>query len=301
MKLAKKLLAFGVAGMMSLALLASCGGKDSGTTAATTAAPADTTAAASAAKAAAPATGGDLSGELSVSGSTSVQPLFEALAEEFIKINPGVKIDVQGGGSTTGYENVTKGVTEIGNLSRNLKDEEKDDTLNVHTLATDGIGVVVNKENKVKSISTEDLVKVFTGEITDWADLGGDAGEIVVIQREAGSGTRGAFEELLDIEDKVKASQDANETGIVKNTVQGNANAIGYISLGSADENVHCLAVDDVEPSEATVGDGSYTLARPFLSITSGEESELAKAFFEFAASDDAIKVIEEMGYFAAK
>ena len=296
-----------MAGLISVALLASCGGTDTGeteteketTAAATTEAAVDETEAEVETSAQDASGGGDLSGKLVASGSTSVQPLMEALAEEFTALNPGVTMEVQAGGSTTGFKNVDSGVTELGNLSRNLKDEEKGDDINEHVLATDGIGVCVNIDNPVKNLTTEQVVGIFTGEITNWSEVGGNDGEIVVIQREAGSGTRGAFEEILDIEDAVKATQDANETGIVKNTVAGNENAIGYISLGSADETVHCVSVDDVEPIESAVLDGSYKLSRPLLTITKGEESELAKAFFEYAASEDAKVVIEEMGFFA--
>ena len=258
-----------MAGLISVALLASCGGTDTGeteteketTAAATTEAAVDETEAEVETSAQDASGGGDLSGKLVASGSTSVQPLMEALAEEFTALNPGVTMEVQAGGSTTGFKNVDSGVTELGNLSRNLKDEEKGDDINEHVLATDGIGVCVNIDNPVKNLTTEQVVGIFTGEITNWSEVGGNDGEIVVIQREAGSGTRGAFEEILDIEDAVKATQDANETGIVKNTVAGNENAIGYISLGSADETVHCVSVDDVEPIESAVLDGSQTFS----------------------------------------
>lgn len=291
----KKVLTLGLAGAMSMMMLASCGGGND-TTTTTTAADAETTTTAAAETTTAAAS--KLEGKLVASGSTSVQPLMEVLAEDFMAKNPGVTVEVQAGGSTAGFENVSNGTTELGNLSRELKDSEKGADINEHVLAIDGIGVIVHPNNTVEDLTKEQIVDIFTGKVKNWSEVGGADAEIVVIQREGGSGTRDAFEELLDIEDQVVATQDANETGIVKNTVAGNENAIGYISLGSADDTIKLLSVGGVAPEVKTVTDGSYIITRPFLTITKGTESDLAKAWFEYTLSPDAVAIINDEGFF---
>lgn len=242
----------------------------------------------------------DVSGVLTASGSTSVQPLFEKLGEAFSVKYPAASVEVQGGGSSTGYKNVVAKVSEVGNLSRELKDEEKANVTR-HVIAIDGIAVVMHKDNSVKNLTKDDVIRIFCGEVNNWKDLGGEDMEISVISREAGSGTRSAFEEILGIEDKVVATQELNETGLVKSTVASNPNAIGYISLGSLDDSVQAASLDGVAPSHDTILDGSYILQRPFLSCNVGEVSPLFQAFLDFIQSPEGEKVITENGYFPVK
>jgi phosphate transport system substrate-binding protein len=243
------------------------------------------------------AAGTELSGKLVLSGSTSMEDLMVALGEAFTAVNPKVSVEVQGGGSSTGIKNAADGVTEIGNSSRALKTEEKSLNLNEHTIAIDGIAVVVNASNTVANLTKDQIAKIFTGQIKNWKEVGGADAPIVVVIREAGSGTRDGFETLLNIVDKSVATQEVNETGIVKSTVAGNKNAIGYMSLGKIDATVKAVSVEGVVPSEATVTDKSYTLQRPFLSLTKGEETPLVKAFFAFIATPAGQDLVAKKGY----
>jgi phosphate transport system substrate-binding protein len=195
------------------------------TTKATTATTAATTAATT--SKATQQTTAALSGKIVMSGSTSMEKLMTAFGEAFTVINPKVSVEVQGGGSGAGIQNAIKGVTEIGNSSRDLKAEEKPD-LNEHIVAYDGIAVVVNSANSVSSLTSAQIAQIFTGAVTNWKDVGGADAPIVVVLREAGSGTRDGFESILNIAGKTVGSQEVNETGIVKSTVAGNKNAIGY-------------------------------------------------------------------------
>lgn len=238
-----------------------------------------------------------LSGKIMVSGSTSMEELMIALGEGFSTANPQVAVEVQGGGSSTGVKNAAEGVTDIGNSSRHLKDEEKSLGLNEHVVAIDGIAVVVNPANKLTDLSKEQVAQIFTGNIKNWKEVGGADAPIVVVIREAGSGTRDGFEELLSIKDQCVPTQEVNETGIVKSTVAGNSNSIGYMSLGKVDATVKALAIGGVVPSEATVTDKTYLLQRPFLSLTKGTESELVKAFFAYIASADGQALVAKKGY----
>jgi len=244
---------------------------------------------------------GSLQGKIVTSGSTSMEDIMTALGEGFTAANPGVQVEIQGGGSSTGVKNASEGISDIGNASRALKAEEKSLGLTEHVVALDGIAVVVNSANPVTGLTGSQVADIFTGKITNWQDVGGADAPIVVILREAGSGTRDGFESILKIADQCVGSQEVNETGIVKSTVAGNVNAVGYISLGKVSDSVHALAIDGITPSEATVTDGSYTLQRPFTCLTKGEESDLVKAFFEFIFSPDGQAMVAQKGYVPVK
>ncbi|MFV0393200.1 MAG: phosphate ABC transporter substrate-binding protein [Coprobacillaceae bacterium] len=199
----------------------------------------------------------------------------------------------------TGLESLAAGTTDIGNSSRALKDEEKEDGLVENIVAIDGIAVATNPENKVDELTSEELKQIYTGEITNWKELGGDDQSIVVIGREAGSGTRGAFEEVLEIVDACKYAQELNETGAVIAKVSSTPGAIGYVSLDILNDTVKAFKVDGVSPTEATVKDGSYALQRPFVMATKGEVSKQSKeiqAVFDYLKSDAGKKLIEDIG-----
>lgn len=238
-----------------------------------------------------------LKGSLTVSGSTSVQPVAEILAEAFKAKNPDVTIDVQGGGSGAGIKAVDEGASDIGMSSRELKDEELTKGFNEVVVAKDGIGIIVNTENAVKDLTMEQIKNIYNGTITNWSEVGGADGEIVVVNREAGSGTRDAFEELImGEEDITDAAIVQTSTGAVKTTVQGDMNAIGFISLASVDETVTALKVDGVEATDENIVAGTYKISRPFLMLTKTADNELANAFFEFIKSEEGQKIITEEG-----
>ena len=244
--------------------------------------------------------GGSQSGHESVStdGSTSMEKVIGALGESFMNNNEGVNFTYNPTGSGSGITAVSEGRCDIGLSSRALKDEEKANGLVETVLAYDGIAIIVNNDNPVTNISLEDLTKVYTGEITNWKDLGGNDGEIVLIGREAGSGTRDGFETITDTKDLCKYRQELTSTGDVITTVSTNPDAIGYASLASVKDNVKALTVDGVSPTEATIKDGSYPIQRPFVLVTkSGAAlSETAQSFFDYATSDDASEVIAAAG-----
>lgn len=236
-----------------------------------------------------------LSGSIQLAGSTSVQPLAEELATAFMEKNPEVKIDVQGGGSSAGVKAAAEGVANIGMASRELKDEEKL-TVNPIVIAQDGIAVVVNAANTVTDITMDQIKGIFSGEITNWSALGGTSAPIVVINREEGSGTRGAFEELVLGED-VKFTESAaiqNSTGAVRTAVSSDANAIGYISMGSMDQTVKALKVDGVDANEGNVIAGSYKISRPFNFLTKGEADGVTQAFIDWVLSAEGQEVVGE-------
>ena len=242
------------------------------------------------------------SGTITISGSTSVQPLAQILADEFNNENPDIKIDIQAGGSSTGIRNAATKVTDIGSSSRSLKEEEKAWALREITIAIDGIAVVVNPNNSVENLSKDNLIKIFTGEITNWKDVGGADREIIVINREDGSGTRGAFEEILGIEGKSrKDALISNENGVVKATVASKEDAIGYMSLGYVDQSVKTLKVDNIEPSVENVKSGKYSISRPFLMVTNEEIKPEVQTFLDFVLSQKGQKIVEEQGYLSAK
>lgn len=238
------------------------------------------------------------SGTVSTDGSTSMEKVIGALGEAFEQDNSGVSFTYNPTGSGTGIQAVSEGRCDIGLSSRSLKDEEKEQGLLETTLALDGIAVIVNPDNPVTDLSVETIGKIYTGEITNWKDAGGNDGEIVLIGREAGSGTRDGFEAITETEDACKYRQELTSTGDVITTVAGNPNAIGYASLASVSDEVKTVSVDNVMPSEETVKDGSYVVQRPFVLVTKeGKElSETAQKFFDYATSADASKIITDAG-----
>lgn len=239
-----------------------------------------------------------VSGTVSTDGSTSMEKVIGALGEAFEAENADVTFTYNPTGSGTGIQAVSEGRCDIGLSSRSLKDDEKAQGLTETVLAYDGIAVIVNPENPVEDLDVETIAKIYTGEISDWKDAGGAAGEIVLIGREAGSGTRDGFESITGTKDACQYRQELTSTGDVITTVAGNPNAIGYASLASVKDSVKALAVGGVMPSDATVKDGSYTVQRPFVLVTKeGQElSAAAKKFYDFATSDAAAEIISGAG-----
>ena len=272
--------------------VAGCGGNPAAqqpSSAATEPAAATTESAAAVSEAA----GETVSGKVSMSGSTSMETIANALKEAFMAKKPDVTVDVQLGGSSVGVQDAQSGKSDIGNVSRELKAEETG--LTEHKIAIDGIAVVVNPANTVKEITSEDLVKVYTGEINNWSALGGEDQPIVVIGREASSGTRGAFEELLKIEDQCKYAQELNETGAVKTAVASTPAAIGYVSLEALDETVNALNVDGAAATEEEIKAGKYPLSRPFLMVTAeGELRPEVQAFLDYVLSAEGQAVVAD-------
>lgn len=241
----------------------------------------------------------EVSGNVSLSGSTSMEKFVNAIKEAIVEDYPNLVLEPQFTGSSAGLEAVLAGTADIGNSSRGLKDEEKSKGLEENIVAIDGIAIITHKSNKVDNLTTDQLKKIYTGEITNWSEVGGDDQAIVVMGREAGSGTRGAFEEILEIEDACKYAQELNETGAVMAKVSETAGAIGYVSLDVVDDTVKSLKLDGVKASEKTIKDGSYTLQRPFVMATKGKISEQSKevqAVFDFINSEAGQKVIEQVG-----
>lgn len=235
---------------------------------------------------------------VSTDGSTSMEKVIGALGESFMANNEGVNFTYNPTGSGSGITAVSEGRCDIGLSSRALKDEEKANGLVETVLAYDGIAIIVNNDNPVTNISLEDLTKVYTGEITNWKELGGSDSEIVLIGREAGSGTRDGFETITNTKDLCKYRQELTSTGDVITTVSTNPDAIGYASLASVKDSVKALTVDGVSPTEATIKDGSYAIQRPFVLVTkSGAAlSETAQSFYDFATSADVSEIITAAG-----
>ncbi|MEX1375945.1 MAG: phosphate ABC transporter substrate-binding protein [Eubacteriales bacterium] len=239
-----------------------------------------------------------LSGEVTVSGSTSVEKIGLALGDEFMAMYPDVKYTYQGIGSSAGVKNANEGVSMLGTASRNIKDSEKEWGMTEEVLAYDGIAVIVNPANSVTSLTMEQIQKIYLGEITNWADLGGEDQEIVVVSREDGSGTRGAFEEIVEFENMLVTSALIQEgNGAVHAAVKENAAAIGYISFTYIDDQIKTVTVDGAEPTVEEVLAGSYPVSRPFMIVYHDENlSDAAKAFLEFTKTDLAKEIIEEKG-----
>ncbi len=235
---------------------------------------------------------------VSTDGSTSMEKVIGALGESFIAENNDITFTYNPTGSGSGITAVSEGRCDIGLSSRALKDEEKANGLVETVLAYDGIAVIVNNENPVTNISLEDLAKVYTGEITNWSELGGNDAEIVLIGREAGSGTRDGFESITGTTDQCQYRQELTSTGDVITTVSQNPDAIGYASLASVKDSVTALSVDGVEASENTIKDGTYAIQRPFVLVTKEDTalSDAAQAFFDYATSSEADAVITSAG-----
>ena len=241
-----------------------------------------------------------LSGAVALNGSTSMEKVVGALGEQFMSDNSGVSVTYDATGSGAGIEAASNGSADIGLSSRGLKDEEKSSGLVGTTVALDGIAVIVNPANGVEDLTVEQIAKIFTGEITDWSALGGTAGTISCIGREAGSGTRDGFETITGTKDTCVLAQELTSTGAVIEAVAGNPNAIGYASLSSVEgkDTVKAVTVDGVACSEDTVLDGSYAIQRPFVLVTKDGAalSAQAQAFFDFATSADASDLIRAAG-----
>ncbi len=241
-----------------------------------------------------------LSGTLTVAGSTSVQPIAEMLAEEFQAQNPGVKINVQGGGSSAGVKAAQTGAAQIGMSSRELKENEK--SLHETVIARDGIAIIVHPKNKVSNLTVTQIQAIFAGKITNWKEIGGKNAPIRVVIREAGSGTRGAFEEM--VMGKVAVTERAivqGSTGAVRQTVSGDPDAIGYISFDALGKEVKSVKVAGVEAKAQNIKNGSYKIARPFLFLTREEPTGLVKAFIDFVLSERGQAIIAQEGLVRVK
>ena len=283
----KKFFTLALTAVMALSMLTACGSKDNasddnkGEEGGTTAA---------------------LSGIVSTDGSTSMEKVINSLGESFMAANKDVKFTYNPTGSGSGIQAVTEGRCDIGLSSRALKDDEKASGLVETVLAYDGIAIVVSPENPVSDLDVDTIAKIYTGEITNWKDVGGDDAEIVLIGREAGSGTRDGFESITGTKDACAYRQELTSTGDVINTVSQNPNAIGYASLSAVGESVKALTVGGVKASEATVKDGSYVVQRPFVLVTKEgtELSPAAQAFFDYAISPEVADIIANAGAVAA-
>lgn len=291
----KRVITFALTIILVLAM-AGCSQSGSSAPAATTAAPA-AAAPETTATPAAPAVE-KLSGTVSTDGSTSMEKVIGVLKESFEAANEGVSVTYNPTGSGTGIKAVQEGRCDIGLSSRALKAEEEESGLVGTTLAIDGIAVIVNPANTVEDLDVETIAKIYIGEITNWSEVGGEDGEIVLIGREAGSGTRGGFEEITGTVDKCQYRQELSSTGDVITAVSQNPGAIGYASLASVKDTVKALKVAGVAPSEETVKDGSYLIQRPFVLVTKKDVvlPQAAQAFFDYATSSDANEVISAAG-----
>ena len=264
-----------------------------------TAAPAATTApAASAAPATEAPAAVKLSGTVATDGSTSMEKVIGALGEAFMEANPDTTFTYNPTGSGSGIQAVQEGRCDIGLSSRALKDAEKEAGLTETVLAYDGIAMIVNPANPVEDMSLEQIADIYTGKITNWSEVGGNDSQIVLIGREAGSGTRGGFEEIVGVVDACQYRQELSSTGDVITTVAQNPDAIGYASLAAVKDTVKALKVAGVTPTEATVKDGTYTIQRPFVLATkTGEKlNDVAQAFFDYVTSADAGEIITAAG-----
>ncbi|MEI8133260.1 MAG: phosphate ABC transporter substrate-binding protein PstS family protein, partial [Leptolinea sp.] len=254
-----------------------------------------------------------LSGQLQLAGSTTVQPLAEKLAAEFTKANTGVKIDIQGGGTSVGITSAGDGTVEIGNASRALKDEEKKKypDLKEITIAFDGIAVVVNPNVKLDGLTRDQIRDIFSGKVTNFKDVGGPDAPITIVSREEGSGTRTAFEDL------VMLAKDANgkdvktpifekailqqSNGQIRTTIATTENSIGYLSFGFLDSSIKALKFDGIEPTVANVKNNTYKVSRPLNMLTKGDPKPLAKAFIDYILSDEGQKLVVAEGYMTVK
>ena len=286
----KKILAFALSAVMALALLAGCGNQTDNNSNNNNGGDAGDTPAAS------------VSGTVSTDGSTSMEKVIGALSESYMAANKDVTVNYNPTGSGAGITAVQEGTCDIGLSSRALKDEEKAAGLKETVLAYDGIAIIVHPDNPVSDLSIEQIAKLYTGEITNWKDVGGSDAEVVLIGREAASGTRDGFESITGTKDKCQYRQELTSTGDVITAVSQNPDAIGYASLAAIKDSVKALSVDGVTPSETTVKDGSYQVQRPFVLVTvEGKAlSAAAQSFFDYATSADAADIIAKAGAVAA-
>ena len=246
----------------------------------------------------------ELSGSISMVGSTSMEKLANALSEAFMEEHPDVIVTAEFVGSGAGIEAVTNGTTDIGNSSRSLKDEEKAAGVAENVVAIDGIAVCVDPANEVADLTKEQLTNIYNGTITNWKEVGGADEPIIVIGREAGSGTRGAFEELVDLKDACKYANELDSTGAVIAKVASTPGAIGYASLDALDDSVKALSLEGVEATAENIKAGNYFLSRPFVMATKGEiseQSDLVQAWFDFVLGDEGQQVASEVGLITVK
>lgn len=301
-----KLLALIGAGILAVTALVACGNSDATANTASSAEAstvAESTVAASS-EAAPVETTADLSGSISMVGSTSMEKLANALSEAFMEEYPDVTVTAEFVGSGAGIEAVTNGTADIGNSSRSLKDEEKAAGVVENIVAIDGIAVCVDPANEVADLTKEQLTNIYNGTITNWKEVGGADEPIIVIGREAGSGTRGAFEELVDLKDACKYANELDSTGAVIAKVASTPGAIGYASLDALDDSVKALSLEGVEATAENIKAGNYFLSRPFVMATKGEVSEqndLVQAWFDFVLGDEGQQVASEVGLITVK
>ena len=300
-----KLLALIGAGILAVTTLVACGNGDAATAqpSAVESSAAESTVAASS-EAASAETTADLSGSISMVGSTSMEKLANALSEAFMEEYPDVTVTAEFVGSGAGIEAVTNGTADIGNSSRSLKDEEKAAGVVENVVAIDGIAVCVDPANEVADLTKEQLTNIYNGTITNWKEVGGADEPIIVIGREAGSGTRGAFEELVDLQDACKYANELDSTGAVIAKVASTPGAIGYASLDALDDSVKALSLEGVEATAENIKAGNYFLSRPFVMATKGEISEqndLVQAWFDFVLGDEGQQVASEVGLITVK
>lgn len=283
-----KLLAFISAAVVAAASLAGCGNDNSGSDGARNS-PAGGT----------ENTDAELSGSIQMAGSTSMEKLASALAERFMEKYPGVTVTAEFVGSGAGIEAVLSGSTDIGNSSRNLKDEEKEKGAAENIVAIDGIAVCVDSSNTVTNLTKEQLTDIYTGVVTNWSQLGGSDTPVIVIGREAGSGTRVAFEEILDVKDRCAYANELDSTGAVMAKIASTPGAIGYVSLDVVDDSVIALSLEGAAPAAENIKEGSYLLSRPFVMATKGgisEQSELVQTWFEFVYSEEGQEIAAQLG-----
>lgn len=241
----------------------------------------------------------DLSGSITMAGSTSMEKLANAVAEAFMEKYPNVTVNAEFTGSSAGIESLLSGSVDIGNSSRALEDSEKQNGAVENIVAIDGIAVVLDPANTVTDLTQDQLVQIYKGEVTNWKDLGGSDEPIVVVGREAGSGTRGAFEELLGLEDACQYANELDSTGAVIAKVASTPGAIGYASLDAVDDTIIAAKLNGVEPTEENIKAGSYILSRPFVMATMGEvsaQSEPVQALFDYLKSDEGKQLIQSVG-----
>ena len=241
----------------------------------------------------------NLQGTISIAGSTSMEKLSNVVAEAFMLKYPNVTVSAEFIGSSAGVEAVNAGTVNIGNASRSLKDTEKSAGAVENIVAIDGIAVIVDKANPISNLTKEQLIQIYTGKINNWSRVGGSDLPIVVVGREAGSGTRGAFEELLGIEDQGRYANEINSTGGVMAKVISTPGAIGFVSIDIIDDTVAPISIDGVEPTEENIKAGTYLLSRPFVMATKGEISEQSKevqTLFDYLKSSEGKELIKSIG-----
>ena len=300
----RKAMVLAGAAVAAMGIMTGCSGSATETTTAaettTTAAAADTGAeTTTAAETTEAAAAEDLSGSISMVGSTSMEKFANAISESFMQKYPKVTVTAEFVGSGAGVEAANNGTADIGNASRNLTDEEKANGVVENIVAIDGIAVVVDPANTVEDLTKDQLAGIYKGEITNWNEVGGEDAPIVVVGRESGSGTRSAFEELLEIQDACKYSNELDSTGAVMAKIASTPGAIGYVSLDVLDDTVKALKLEGSEPTEENIKAGSYFLSRPFVMATKGEISEqndLVKALFDYIQSPEGTEIIKSVG-----